>query len=115
MTETQIPIIFHKTRHDDARQYEQNEVRTLLQKIAQKLHSRSPITGIEVGIEQPKNIAGKSRMYDIMLKVSLASGDVFTAHGKSQIAKTKGIGLGSALREGFQDIEAQYRKIKPKH
>lgn len=107
-----IQIIFHKTRNDSAKQYEQEEIRELLLKLSGKLHSKSPITKIEIGVDQPKNIVGKGKRYDITLRVELASGDVFISHGKSEIAKAKQIGLGSALREGFKDIEAQYRKIK---
>lgn len=112
MAEKQIPILFHKTRNDDARKYEQDEISTLLLKLADKLHSKSAIVGIEVGVDFPKNMVGKGKSYDITLKVILASGKTFVSHGKSKIAKTKGVGLGSAVREGFKDIEAQYRKTK---
>ncbi|MEK9175358.1 MAG: hypothetical protein AAB795_02070 [Patescibacteria group bacterium] len=112
MVEEQIQIIFHKTRNDDARQYEQDEIRALLWRLSKKLHSRFPITSIEVGVDFPKNMAGKGKSYDITLKLTLASGDVFVSHGKSKIAKVKGVGLGTAVREGFKDIEAQYRKTK---
>ena len=110
-----VTIIFHKTRTDAAREYEQEEIRTILQKLASTLHSRSPIKKIEVGTDTPKNHAGKIKNYDITLKVTLMSGDVFIAHGKSNISKTKGVGLRSALREGFADIEAELRKTRYKY
>ena len=112
MADTQIPITFHKTRNDEARKYEQNKIRELLWKIAGKIHSKSPVTNIEVGIDFPKNMVGKGKSYDITIKLSLASGQTFLSHGKSTIAKTKGVGLESAIREGFKDIEAQHRKTK---
>ena len=108
----EIPIIFHKTRNDAVRKYEQEEVRTIVQSLAQKLHAKSPIKRVEIGIDAPKNPAGKARMYDITLKIFITDGLVLVAHGKSQIAKTKQLGLRSALREGFKDLEAEYRKIK---
>lgn len=110
--ERQIPLIFHKTRHDAARQYEQEEVRELLVRLARHLHTNSPIRKIEIGIDYPKNKAGHTTLFDVTLMVQLASGPKFTAHGKSRIAKAKGVGLGSAIREAFADIEAQYRKHK---
>lgn len=112
MLDEQIPITFHKTRNDEARQYEQDKIRTLLWKLAHKIHNKSPITGIEIGIDFPKNMIGKGKYYDITIKVLLASGATFLSHGKSKIAKTKGVGLESAIREGLKDIEAQYRKTK---
>ena len=112
MSDAPISIIFHKTRNDDARQYEQDEIRSLLLKLAEKLHSKSPIISIEVGIDFPKNMVGKGKSYDVTLKLSLASGDAFISHGKSEIAKTKGVGLSSAIREGFKDLESQYQKTK---
>lgn len=111
-TQSNIPITFHKTRTDAARQYEQDEIRDILEGLVHKLHSKSPITSIDVGMDQAKNQAGKAKNYDITIKVILASGNVFVAHGKSEIAKAKQIGLRTALREGFKDIEAQYCKLK---
>ena len=110
--EKQIPILFTKTRHDAARQYEQDEVRELLAHLVRRLHTNSPIRKIEVGIDYPKNQAGHTTIFNVTLAIQLASGPRFVSHGKSRIAKAKGIGLGSAIREAFSDIEAQYHKLK---
>lgn len=110
--EKQIPIIFHKSRHDTVRQFEQEEVRELLVRLARHLHTHSPIRKIEIGTDYPKNKAGHTTLFDVTLIIQLASGPKFVAHGKSRIAKAKGVGLGSAIREAFADIEAQYRKLK---
>lgn len=110
--EKQIPILFKKTRHDAARQYEQENITMLLNRLAERLHTNSPISRMEIGIDYPKNRAGHTTLFDVTLAVQLASGPRFVSHGKSRIAKSKGIGLGSAIREAFADIEAQYRKLK---
>lgn len=112
MLEKQIPIIFHKTRNDEVRKYEQDKIRELLWRLSRKLHSKFSIVRIEIGVDAPKNIVGKGKSYDVTIKLVLSSGNIFVSHGKSKIAKTKGIGLESAIREGFKDIEAQYRKTK---
>ncbi|HEY4497765.1 MAG TPA: hypothetical protein VJC20_03375 [Candidatus Paceibacterota bacterium] len=111
-SEKQIPILFKKTRRDAARQYEQEEVRALLTHLAKRLHTNSPINRMEIGIDYPKNQAGHVTLFDVTLAIQLASGPRFVSHGKSRIAKAKGVGLGSAIREAFSDIEAQYRKLK---
>lgn len=113
--EKQIPIIFHKSRHDPARQYEQENVRELLARLVRHLHTNSPIRKIEIGIDYPKNQAGHVTLFDVTLAIQLASGPRFVAHEKSRIAKTKGVGLSTAIREAFTDIETQYRKLKRTH
>ena len=112
ISEKQIPIIFHKSRNDAARQHEQEEVRALLAHLTKRLHTNSPIQKIEIGIDYTKNQAGHATLFDVTLAIQLASGPQFVSHGKSRIAKAKGVGLGSAIREAFSDIEAQYRKLK---
>src|SRR3989338_9215154 len=108
----EIPIIFHKIRNDAARYYEEAFMRNLLERLIKKLHTNSPVRHIEIGVNCQKNRDGGIKNYAVMLAIELDSGPRFVAHGKSQIAKAKGVGLQSAIREAFSDIEAQYRKIK---
>ena len=107
-----IPIIFNKIRKGIAHQYEEEIVGTLLQALAQKLHTKSPIRRIEIGVDYPKNRDGHVKNFSVTLALDLNSGSRFVAHGYSPIAKAKGVGLGNAIREAFADIEAQYRKRK---
>ena len=108
----EVSVIFHKSRQDAARAYEQATVRTLLERLTKKLHTKSPIKNIEIGIDQQKNSVGKTTLFSVTLSLELMSGDSFASHGKSRIAKAKGIGLTSAIKEAFADIEAQYKKTK---
>ncbi len=107
-----VSIIFHKSRHDAAREYEQTTVRQLLQRLTKKIHTKSPLKSIEIGIDQQKNSAGKTTLYSVTLTVDLISGDSFTSHGNSRISKVKGVGLSSAIKKSFTDIETQYQKTK---
>jgi hypothetical protein len=107
-----ISIIFHKSRQDSVHTYEQETVRRLLERLTKKLHTKSPIKRVEIGIDQQKNSAGKTTLFSVTLSLELVSGQSFTSHGKSRIAKTKGVGLTSAIKEAFTDIEAQYKKVK---
>ena len=107
-----LSIIFHKNRHDATHGYEQAMVRALLERLTKKLHTKSPIKSVEIGVDQQKNSAGKTTLFSITLSVELMSGKSFTSHGKSRISKVKNIGLGSAIKEAFADIEAQHRKVK---
>lgn len=110
--EKQIPILFHKIRNDAAHKYEEEKVRSILWSCAKKLHTNSPIRRIEVGINNSKNSAGYIKSFTVMVAVELSSGPRFVAHENSNIAKSKGVGLTTALRKAFSDIEAQYRKLK---
>ncbi len=111
----EVSVIFHKSRQDATHAYEQAMVRQLLDRLMKKLHTKSPIKSVEIGIDQQKNSAGKTTLFSVTLSVELASGDSFTSHGKSRIAKIKGVGLGSAIKEAFGDIESQYQKVKPRY
>ncbi len=108
----EIPIIFHKTRNDSVRQYEEDMVSNLLQQLVKKIHTNSPIRRVEIGIDSQKNREGHIKNFSVMLALELESGPRFVAHGETQIAKSKGVGLQSAIREAFSDIEAQYQKLK---
>ena len=107
-----IQIIFNKAGNEATRAYENEMIGSLLENLAQKLHTRSPIKNIDIDVSHQKNAAGKTSSFAVTLAVRLMSGKIFYAKSRNEIARIKGVGLGTAIREAFREIESQYEKTK---
>ncbi len=107
-----IQMIFNASGSAATRAYENEMIGGLLEKLAQKLHTKSPVKNIEIDVRHQKNAAGKTTSFSVTLAVRLMSGKIFYAKSHNEIAKLKGVGLATAVREAFREIERQYEKTK---
>ncbi len=110
----EIPILFHHSPDGPTKDYKLENLRAILEKFGGKVNKRFPIQRMELYIEQPKNLVGKTFAYTVKLRLSLWSGKSFFASVEEYVARSKHLGLETSVREATKEIEKQLEKNEGK-